>query len=370
MADAESEEEEISRLLEIRKDTMFADLIVILEAVSGHKDFAEDGAVVPRRTEADILVNVDSVVAEMQGVYLPKTPPVAVDRPQYKRFFEYYDALVYMLDIRRHVLTRFCRRRNQAEADEWLEFFLLKFDRLIEEVRAYRDRLIHLVVAHVSRDTMCSALFEFLVCLFLGPGQIEKLKEIVNASMHPALDAISDMYGKDTQGNHQYLLGELSTDDDHFLKTAVYMAHVDMDITGWKQIYYGDCLSLLKFAKGEIGDIDTQIHALQESWQRFLGTLTDIQGQVLQPCVLCDRNIRDVIYMPCRHLVACRACATAWRVKSRACPFCRGTVTSMDSVRQHRDAGTTRIPFTQNAQLPLSDIPGLLTQLRCVGLTE
>merc|ERR1712216_266224 len=41
-----------------------------------------------------------------------------------------------------------------------------------------------------------------------------------------------------------------------------------------------------------------------------------------QACVVCSESSKAVLFMPCRHLCTCRACAT----KLAACPICRTTI--------------------------------------------
>jgi hypothetical protein len=172
---------------------------------------------------------------------------------------------------------------------------------------------------------------------------MQKLKEIVDndVDVYITLDKMSAMYEQDVQGNHRYLLSEL-TNDGHveLLKTVVYMVQVDIvsvwnseDFSStWRRIYYGDCLVLLKFAKTETVDLERRIASHDERWKTFLGTLKDMDGQALIECALCDRNIRDFIFMPCGHFGTCRACAEEWMSLSDTCPYCRTRIQSIESV--------------------------------------
>jgi len=238
---------------------------------------------------------------------------------------------------------------------------------------------------------MQNALFEFLVILFLTGEQIEKLKEVVSndVDVQIALDDMCEANKHNEQGNREFLLSEMMAEfhlnndfNPKLLQTAVYMVQVD-DVSvwraedfpdNWRRIQYGNCLALLQFAKaqaagmtGRIHALEDRIHALDEQWQALLGTLEDEDGNALRPCSLCEHNIRDAIYQPCKHFMACLACAEQWRQQSGTCPYCRKQIESIQSVRPHLK-GQKKIPFTQNACLAPDGILSLLTELKQVAL--
>ena len=99
-------------------------------------------------------------------------------------------------------------------------------------------------------------------------------------------------------------------------------------------------------------------------WHRYLRTLADAQGNLLEKCTFCDINIRDVVYMPCGHFAACRSCALEWTMRSgsQRCPFCIQKAV-IDSVQSHVN-GTTVVPFKQHARLVTRDIFSLMTELK------
>jgi hypothetical protein len=112
----------------------------------------------------------------------------------------------------------------------------------------------------------------------------------------------------------------------------------------------------------------------RQRWTELLGTLKDKEGEPLKECSICLHNLRDVIYMPCGHIVACRECAIRWKSQNETCPICRTTITSFESVREYL-GGDKIIPFGQGAQLPNRDRDGkrgdmteLLAELQKLGL--
>jgi hypothetical protein len=183
------------------------------------------------------------------------------------------------------------------------------------------------------------------------------------------------VYVKDDRNDRQYLLSELSDGDpdsrynSQLLKTTVYLVQVNIVEQTRPVIAYGDCLALLILAKTETARVDGEIEALHSRWQTFLETLKDKDGGTLRPCTLCENNIRDVVFMPCGHLGACRACADEWKSRNDTCPYCRTPVESIDSVRQHLTDLTekTKLPFQQAAHLATRDIFGLLAELKSVA---
>lgn len=170
------------------------------------------------------------------------------------------------------------------------------------------------------------------------------------------------MTDTDFQGTRKYILSQLC-DGENLLMIAVYMVQVDIVTVWqrgfsrrWRRISYGNCLSLLLFAKAEKVAIEHQLQqeAGREPWQAFLRTLKDKAGKPLEVCILCEHNIRDVIFMPCGHFVACRVCAEKWRLKSDTCPYCRTKVARIESVRDHvneAEDGQKTIPYEMNTEM-------------------
>ena len=120
--------------------------------------------------------------------------------------------------------------------------------------------------------------------------------------------------------------------------------------------------------------IKLALHWRGQWWKELLGTLKDKEGNPLRECTLCLHNLRDVIYKPCGHIVACSECATKWKSLNGTCPICRTKITSFESVRKYL-GGDKIIPFVQGAQLPNRDRDGkrrdvteLLAELQKVGL--
>jgi hypothetical protein len=280
-------------------------------------------------------------------------------------------------------------------ANAWLVLFWQKWEHLIEEMGKYRDRLSSLTEGDADRNGMTSALFELLVCIFLTPEQIQKLKAIVDASMHTAMDDISAAYAENPQGNRRWIIHEL-TGLEMPLMTETYMVHVDItspnedgtsplsNSTDWwrRRICPGPSEALRRFVRAEITEVEEKVRsneATGRAWQAFLRTVQDASGTPLQECTLCDGRIRDVIYLPCGHLVACSVCAAEWAARVNTCPYCRREVTSTDSVRRYLTGSQKKLPgviqhggkdvkLTLNARLAGGDVLSLLTQLRDVHI--
>ena len=369
--DAEDEwaAQEAAVLQATREIGEFPHLVHVLEAVSG-------------RTEAEVGAKVWVLIGEVRYYFKPTTDPSADIRDVYKRPFACYDALWISLGLRSDVMKMLWRDRYRhatvPPADAWLVLFWQKWDRVTEEVGKYRDSLNSLREGDAQREGMSSALFELLVCLFLNPGHIQSLKATVDQSMHAALDTISAAYGEDAQGNRRWIISELSG-LDMSLMTETYMVHVDItspraaeDLSRY-HIHRGKCLNLLQFAEAEIGTVEARVQAMGRAWQTFLGTVKDTDGNLLKKCTMCDRRIRDVVYKPCGHCMACRLCAAEWTARVNTCPICRREVTEIDSVRKHLKEGTLvheflcggiQVPLTLSARVAGGDVLSLLTQLR------
>jgi hypothetical protein len=88
--------------------------------------------------------------------------------------------------------------------------------------------------------------------------------------------------------------------------------------------------------------VEESVQTMGGAWQRFLGTVADGDGQMLKECTMCDQRLRDMIYMPCGHFVACRVCAEEWAARVNTCPICRKDVVSIESVRQHERTTQSR----------------------------
>ena len=380
-------EQQISPLQE--QLSVFDQLINVLEAVSGHKCFwgqrdqvhvgeeedsqeDEDVAVEqePWDSEKPMLVKVRMLFADMQEYYPSTTEPSPRIKTCYKHAFQCYDSFYASLVDLHEYLFVICRHRNHgAAADEWLEFFLTQLHQFTEEVKHYWDRLNSLKNGRVPCNQMSEKLLILLVCLFLTPAQIRKLKSTppIDQNIYIAFDDICEHYAQDVQGNRKFILSELERDalhGDNWLKTSVYMVSVDIvsvwspeDFpSNWRRIYYWHCLPLLKFAKAETVDTEHQITKLREPWQTFLRQVVDETGEQITECEFCCRNLRDVIYMPCGHFISCHSCAASWRLKSDRCPYCKTTVTSIDSVRKYVSDGKKTIPFKQNARFDLGQV--------------
>jgi hypothetical protein len=105
-------------------------------------------------------------------------------------------------------------------------------------------------------------------------------------------------------------------------------------------------------------------------WQEHLHTLADREGKLLEVCTFCDENIRDVVYMPCKHFASCQRCAVEWKMRSGStkCPFCIQPA-EIVSVRIFMK-GTTVVPFQQHARLAACDIGSLLADLKSMCTTH
>jgi hypothetical protein len=105
-------------------------------------------------------------------------------------------------------------------------------------------------------------------------------------------------------------------------------------------------------------------------WQEHLRTLADGEGNLLEKCTFCAENIRDVVYMPCKHFVSCHRCAVEWKMRSGSgkCPFCIRPA-DIVSVRIFTN-GTTVVPFQQHARLAACDIGSLLADLQSMCTTH
>jgi hypothetical protein len=319
-----------------------------------------------RRYHSQVLVTQDHISTRM------------------RRNFENYHALGSALSHRRRMIQIRCSQHNNYQPyDDWTIFFWQKWSDLIREVVLYRNQLDTADTSRISRYHMQNALFEFLVFLFLSAEQIEKLKEVVSndVDVQIALDDMCEANKHNEQGNRELLLREIKAEFDlnddsnpKVLQTAVYMVQVD-DVSvwraeefpdNWRRIHYGDCLALLKFAKAQTDGVTGRMHAIEEQWRALLGTFEDKDGNALRPCSLCHDNIRDVIYKPCNHFMACLACAEEWKRQSATCPFCRRQITSIETVLLNFK-GHKKIPFTQNASLAPDGIVSLLTELKQVA---
>jgi hypothetical protein len=360
-------------------------LLGVLEAVSGHRDGEAPATDSDEEhaSEQQMFAKARVLMANMRHLHYTRTRLREGTSYRDRLYFGYYDSLHQSLVIRKNILKHFCRQRRERDdagpESPWLQFFWGKWDGLIDQLASYRDH------PHVPRHHMRVALFEWLVCLFLTGEQIDLLRKLVQNDVDTdgALQMISDMNEFDVRGDRQYLLSELDAGDvpgpynTQLLKTAVYMVQVDM-VGDPACIAYGDCLDLLTFAKTETVRLDSEIDALDEGWQTFLGTLQDADGNALKPCSICETNIRDVVFMPCGHVGTCRACADEWKMRSDTCPYCRARIQSIDSVSQHLNAETRKlhseivcdgrnVSLRQQAHVTGGDVLSLLTQLRHVA---
>lgn len=362
-----------------------SDLIYTLDVFSGqpdndHSDASDsdgEGPAELSESEVQILARNQELIESLIDHFPSTTESSPTIKNAYKEKFGYYDSLYIMLTSQSAYFESVCRDFHGAPADTWLRFFLGKINQFAMQVAQFRDELNTLKKGRVSYVQMTLPLFELLVCLFLTPQQIKKLKlvldpEIQDPEIYTRLDIISEYYDKDSQDNRRYIRRDESLE---WLLTSVYMLHVDIvsiynsnDFpSGWKEIKYDGycCYDLLQFAKTETIDIQQQIKSLRGPWEELLHTIKDPDGESLRECTLCHENMRDVIVMPCKCFGACRACISRWRLRSNTCPFCRGPIQSIDSVWKHLDENKV-IPFNQTSHLPKRDIFSLLTQLRCV----
>jgi hypothetical protein len=370
-------------------------LIDVLEAVSGYQestasrsdsDEVEEHVVTsapePWESEQPMFVTIKVMMTCLRRYFRQENEPSIHVSQRNRAFFRIYDSLVQALRGRKIALERSNQRRKHGAADSiWLGLFWRKWGILTQEVEDYRDSLNSASPSRISRYRMDAALFQLLVCLFLSREQIHKLREtVLDVDVSISLDNMVDFCEANNpadKDDHQYILSQLINDTIvPLLKIVVYMVCVDIvsvwspeDFPAdWRRIYYGDCLVLLQFAKTETESLDLQIHSLDEPWQTFLGGLKDVDGLTLNQCTICEKNIRDVVFMPCKCFGACRACAVEWRSRSETCPYCRTTIQSIDSVRQHlKEDGSKQLTTNQQAHLATRDIFGLLAELKRVA---
>ena len=201
-------------------------------------------------------------------------PPTTKPSPDIidKDLFQYYDSLYLCLQSKGEYF------RNERDADVWLYFFLLKLDLFAGQVKAFRDQFNTFNgVGHPSREGMSIALFELLVCLFLTPAQIEKLKTTIPTYLYENLKIIANNYDQDEHGNRKHICFNESLE---WLVTSVYMVNVDIisdrhdEDSNWRKIdYKGYCSTLLKLAKTETVDIGEQLQSAREQWNKKLREL-------------------------------------------------------------------------------------------------
>ncbi len=361
-----------------QEGVVMSHLVNVLEAVAGREWQMAGGG--------DVPVPGGRVWTLMQDSFRycpsPTRPPAGM-RQKYQEMFKRYDQLGVCLGVCARVLSRHVDRqmRSGLDVDQWLMLFCVIMDKFMYEMCMYRDSLVTLTQGGVEQVGMCAELFKVLVGLFLTADQIARLKLTVDRNTHTILDNMASAIAMDTNNIRKHVRAELIGDSDMLLMTTVYMLHVDIT-AAWGSMdfrslpfYNGDSRKLLLFAEAEIKNVETRVQEMGGAWQAFLRTVRDASGQPLQECSICDRRIRDVIYKPCGHFVACSVCAAEWAARVSTCPICRQEVAETDSVRKHLNekAGTRvvrefewngkAVPITLSAHVAGGDVRSLLTQL-------
>jgi hypothetical protein len=155
MTDASTWEDAEEEILRLRGQVdRFPALVYTLESVSGHRDLWSDAEGVrdvddaptdsypePWEHEKPIIVKVWIRIDDALWGYRTRALANGV-RPACKRAFVIYDALWSSLGIAADVLKMYSGLRNLGGGpDEWLPLWLLKMERLREEVGKYRDSL-------------------------------------------------------------------------------------------------------------------------------------------------------------------------------------------------------------------------------------
>jgi hypothetical protein len=56
-------------------------------------------------------------------------------------------------------------------------------------------------------------------------------------------------------------------------------------------------------------------------------------GDARMGCAICFVHHRNVVFMPCRHIMTCNTCALQLAEQHGTCPYCRQTIESATNVR-------------------------------------
>ena len=92
--------------------------------------------------------------------------------------------------------------------------------------------------------------------------------------------------------------------------------------------------------KQRIHELETELDTQQQVQHTLISDKTELQSEIdelqekldhrndddITVCIICLKENRSVLYLPCRHAQYCSECSNRWLEQSNKCPVCRGTV--------------------------------------------
>jgi hypothetical protein len=99
--------------------------------------------------------------------------------------------------------------------------------------------------------------------------------------------------------------------------------------TNWKNTVYCDSFEALKLDKLKkenkalikaLKDTEMKLKELNKEYTKLKNINSKLKDNSMVSCIICNSNIKSILYDECKHLVACEDCS---KNLTETCPFCR-----------------------------------------------
>jgi hypothetical protein len=163
-------------------------------------------------------------------------------------------------------------------------------------------------------------------CLWCGEGTGESIFNLSDNECHCGQYRPTGKRGSVCQCGH----GEIWHDRENKLETLVKNdARQDSRVS-----------ILVNSLQDRIQQLQTEIDNKQQLAKDLVTEKKDLQEKVddlkdkleqrcdddITVCIICLKENRSVLYLPCSHAQYCKECSERWLEQSNKCPVCRGTV--------------------------------------------
>lgn len=126
--------------------------------------------------------------------------------------------------------------------------------------------------------------------------------------------------------------GEIWHDRNNLVEDQITQESSVRNVTGMSR-YVGSLKERIHQLENDTEDYQDKQEKLHQEKIKLQEQITDLQDKLDQRndddvtvCIICLKENRSVLYLPCRHAQYCSECSSRWLEQSNKCPVCRGTV--------------------------------------------